>query len=169
MRRRPCGRQCGGRWVSKRNSVRVNVRVKWIAALAALCLVGAACSGDDSEGAKEAPRKVENTTAGADPATGSCRPEGDEKPAQAVLRCGEDAVASVETAWASGTGVAVEVDRRRYILTNQHVVDPFDAVLRKRRARQVFQDLIQRRIAHSIAQDELQRLTQRRTGGWLKP
>jgi S1-C subfamily serine protease len=103
------------------------VRVKWIAALAALCLVGAACSGDDSEGAKEAPRKVENTTAGADPATGSCRPEGDEKPAQAVLRCGEDAVAYVETAWASGTGVAVEVDSRRYILTNQHVVDPFDA------------------------------------------
>jgi hypothetical protein len=51
----------------------------------------------------------------------------------------------------------------------ERLVDPFDAVLRKRRARQVFQDLIHQRIAHSTAQDELQRLTKRQKGGWLKP
>jgi hypothetical protein len=51
----------------------------------------------------------------------------------------------------------------------ERLVDPFDAILRKRRARQVFADLIHQRIAHATAQDELQRLTKRQKGGWLKP
>jgi hypothetical protein len=57
----------------------------------------------------------------------------------------------------------------RFLWLVERLVDPFDAVLRKRRARQVFQDLIHQRIAHSTAQDELQRLTKRQKGGWLKP
>jgi poly-gamma-glutamate synthase PgsB/CapB len=57
----------------------------------------------------------------------------------------------------------------RFLWLVERLVDPFDAVLRKRRARQVFEDLIHQRIAHSTAQDELQRLTKRQKGGWLKP
>lgn len=58
---------------------------------------------------------------------GGCKAAGDERAAKAVLRCTERSVAYVETEVASGTGVVVEVAGARYILTNQHVVDPFDA------------------------------------------
>lgn len=57
----------------------------------------------------------------------------------------------------------------RFLWLVERLVDPFDAVLRKRRAPQVFADLIHQRIAHSTAQGELQRLTKRQKGGWLKP
>ncbi len=53
--------------------------------------------------------------------------EGDEKPAKALLRCGEHSIAFVETLYATGTGVAVRIDDRDYVLTNLHVVDPFDS------------------------------------------
>jgi S1-C subfamily serine protease len=86
----------------------------------AICLFGAGCTGgggESSQGGK--------TSEAAPP---PCRPQGDEKPAKAVLRCTESSVAYVKTEAGSGTGVAVEVAGKLYVLTNEHVVDPFDAV-----------------------------------------
>ena len=56
-----------------------------------------------------------------------CEPEADEQPARAVLRCGEPSIAYVATQFGTGTGVAIALDGERYVLTNQHVVDPYDA------------------------------------------
>ncbi len=49
----------------------------------------------------------------------------------------------------------------------ESVLDPFDAIWRRRRARQVFRDLCDRRISHPRAQAWLQYLTKRQKGGWL--
>lgn len=49
----------------------------------------------------------------------------------------------------------------------ERILDPFDAILRKRRAEQVLDDLAEGRISHPRAQAELQRLTDRQKGGWL--
>lgn len=84
----------------------------------ALAVVMAGCGGGGAD--VPAPAEVSATPSGC--ATG----EG-ERPAKAVLRCTEGAVAFVETEAGSGTGVVIEADGARYLLTNQHVVDPFDA------------------------------------------
>jgi poly-gamma-glutamate synthase PgsB/CapB len=49
----------------------------------------------------------------------------------------------------------------------ERLIDPFDAIWRRRRARQVFRDLCDRRISHPRAQAWLQELTKRQKGGWL--
>jgi len=49
----------------------------------------------------------------------------------------------------------------------ERALDPFDAIWRRRRARQVFRDLCDRRISHPRAQAWLQYLTKRQKGGWL--
>jgi poly-gamma-glutamate synthase PgsB/CapB len=49
----------------------------------------------------------------------------------------------------------------------ERLLDPFDAIWRRRRARLVFRDLCDRRISHSRAQAWLQYLTKRQKGGWL--
>jgi hypothetical protein len=59
-------------------------------------------------------------------ATTACPARAGERPAKRVLRCAEPSVAFVETDAGTGTGVVVELRGRRYLLTNQHVVDPFD-------------------------------------------
>ena len=88
-------------------------------ALRALCcvagVVAAGCSGGGDGAA----------TATASPS--ACAAREGERPAKAVLRCTEGAVAFVETEAATGTGVVIAVDGERYLLTNEHVVDPFDA------------------------------------------
>ena len=71
-----------------------------------------------------------NRSAGEDeakPAEGACARREGEGAAKALLRCTEPSVAFVETEVASGTGVVVELESKRYVLTNEHVVDPFDA------------------------------------------
>lgn len=89
-------------------------------ALASLCcalgVVAVGCSGGGDEGA---------TTASS--SSSACAAREAERPAKAVLRCSERAVAFVETEAASGTGVVIAVDGVRYLLTNEHVIDPFDA------------------------------------------
>ena len=44
-----------------------------------------------------------------------------------MLRCTESSVAFIENELSTGTGVVVALDEQRYLLTNEHVVDPFDA------------------------------------------
>ena len=83
-----------------------------------LALVTFGCTDNDGKGASS-------------PAGGTsssrCQPRSGEQPAKAVLRCTESSVAFIETELASGTGVVVAFDQKRYVLTNQHVVDPFDS------------------------------------------
>ncbi len=84
----------------------------------ALCLGAPACSsdgGDDGDGAAE----------DAAPVAAACAPKGDEKPAKALLRCAQTSVAYVSNPLGTGTGVLVELEGERYVLTNLHVVDPF--------------------------------------------
>ncbi len=64
---------------------------------------------------------------GAGAAPSGCVASQGERPAKAVLRCTEGAVAFVETEAAAGTGVVIEAGGARYLLTNEHVIDPFDA------------------------------------------
>lgn len=59
------------------------------------------------------------------PAGGPCAPRASEKPAKALLRCGQRSIALVETDYATGTGVVVRIKGATYVLTNDHVVDPF--------------------------------------------
>lgn len=48
----------------------------------------------------------------------------------------------------------------------ERLVDPFDAIARTARAKQVLDDLAARRISHKRAQAELKRLSARQKGGW---
>jgi S1-C subfamily serine protease len=82
------------------------------------CLVTIGCSGGSGG---SVPGSIESDERGG----AACRPDGDEKPAKALVRCGETTIAYVTTDWAGGTGVLIEVSGRRYVLTNLHVVDPF--------------------------------------------
>ena len=97
------------------------------AALVAVIAVGACSGGDD-----ERDRAENGSSTGTGSEDGSrgdapCEPEADEQPARAVLRCGEPSIAYVATQFGTGTGVAIALDGERYVLTNQHVVDPYDA------------------------------------------
>jgi hypothetical protein len=91
------------------------------AALIALCLctLAGACTGSD-----DSSDSGSGTSAPA-PAAGPCAPEGDETPAKALLRCGDTSVVFIETPYASGTGIVVEREDERYVVTNLHVIDPF--------------------------------------------
>lgn len=89
-------------------------RAGLLATLLATALAGAACSGGGKEDA--------SSRSGA-----PCGGPADERPAKTVLRCTEGSIAFVQTESGSGTGVVVEVSGKRYVLTNEHVVDPFDA------------------------------------------
>ncbi|MCB9760731.1 MAG: hypothetical protein H6739_12890 [Alphaproteobacteria bacterium] len=51
----------------------------------------------------------------------------------------------------------------------ERLLDPFDAVLRHRRARQLLNALAEQRISHRRAQRALKELTARQKGGWLAP
>jgi S1-C subfamily serine protease len=86
------------------------------AAIVAIAVVGAGCSGSDDDGASPAT---------GDAATTPCTPEAQEEPAKALVRCGDHSIAFVENPWGSGTGIVTEVDGKDYVLTNVHVVDPF--------------------------------------------
>ena len=89
-------------------------------ALSALLLL-AACTGSDGNG------DGGSEGAAATAPTNPCA-VGDQKPSKALISCGDQAIAFIETPYATGTGVAVRVDDADYIVTNLHVVDPFDAV-----------------------------------------
>ena len=101
-------------------------RALWTVACA-LALVAAGCSGDDGTEAAPADVATAGTAPAGDAGAGPCGAAEGEQPAKAVLRCTEGAVAFVETEVATGTGVVVDVDGARYLVTNEHVVDPFDA------------------------------------------
>lgn len=93
-------------------------------AVLAIVLASAACtsSSDSAKASADSDAKPS-----ADAAATPCAPDGDEKPSKALLRCGEHSIAFIETLYATGTGVAVHVDDEDYVLTNLHVVDPFDS------------------------------------------
>lgn len=96
-------------------------RARLGAAVVLVLLAGAACtSSSDSATASS------NEKPTGDAASTPCAPKDDEKPAKALLRCGDGSIAFIETLYATGTGVAVRVDDEDYVLTNLHVVDPFD-------------------------------------------
>lgn len=61
-------------------------------------------------------------------ADSTCNISDDTTPVRALLSCTERSVVQVLTNGASGTGVVVSVDDTTYVVTNEHVVDPFDAV-----------------------------------------
>lgn len=84
----------------------------------ALALTGACSSSDDTTATTDGA-----ASAGATP----CAPTGDLTAAKALLACGERSILFVETDYASGTGIVVDHDDEQYVLTNLHVVDPFDA------------------------------------------
>ena len=88
------------------------------AALIVVAVVTAGCSSG-GDGAKST-----TTTA---PAAPPCKARTGERPAKAVLRCTEASVAFIENELGTGTGLVVVLDKKRYLLTNEHVVDPFDA------------------------------------------
>lgn len=96
------------------------------AALTAAVILGgmaaATCSGGGDGGAGG-----DGTGADGATTTTTCPARADERPAKRVLRCAEPSVAFVETDAGSGTGVVVAMGGQRYLLTNQHVIDPFDA------------------------------------------
>ena len=85
-------------------------------ALAALLVLGG-CTGSDDE--------ADGASATAD--RNPCA-VGDSTPSKALIACGDESVVFIETPYATGTGVAVRVDDENYVVTNLHVVDPFDAV-----------------------------------------
>ncbi len=49
----------------------------------------------------------------------------------------------------------------------ESMLDPIDSVRRRRRAKQVMDDLIARRISHGRAAKEMRRVYERQSGGWL--
>jgi len=57
----------------------------------------------------------------------TCAPRAGEKVAKGLLRCAEGSIAYVSNDYASGTGVVIDHDGARYVLTNSHVVDPFSS------------------------------------------
>lgn len=81
-----------------------------LAGLATLAVLASACS---PLGEKSSPS--------------ACVSQDGEKPAKVVLRCTEKSIAFVETESGSGTGVVVNLDKKKYVLTNEHVVDPFNS------------------------------------------
>jgi S1-C subfamily serine protease len=88
-----------------------------VIALVPALLVLAGCSlGTESARRSSAPRP-----------DSPCSPVGDQAPAKALLQCGEQSVAFVETPYATGTGVVVEHVDELYVLTNLHVVDPYSS------------------------------------------
>jgi len=92
------------------------VPVAFLLAAGLLAASGCSSGSDGSDTAAPATTVVD----------GPCTPETDEKPAKALLRCAEGSVAFVENEDASGTGVAIADGDDIYVLTNAHVVDPFD-------------------------------------------
>jgi hypothetical protein len=86
--------------------------------LAVLTLVAFGCTGDKGKGESSSKRVGSSSV---------CKPTSGEQPAKAVLRCKEASIAFIETELGSGTGVIVALDKKRYLLTNEHVVDPFDS------------------------------------------
>ena len=84
---------------------------------AVLTLIAFGCTDDDGQRG--------NASAGG--SSSACKPRGGEKAPKAVLRCTEASIAFIETEVGSGTGVVVAVDKKRYLLTNEHVIDPFDS------------------------------------------
>ena len=82
-----------------------------------------ACTGSGDSGNSSAKSDEKSATSADTP----CAAIGDEKPSKALLRCGEHSVVFVETLYATGTGVAVTYEDQDYVLTNLHVVDPFDS------------------------------------------
>jgi hypothetical protein len=91
------------------------------ASVLALALVGAVACTSSGDASKESDAVEEGA------ATTACTPTRDEKPAKALLRCGESSIVFIETLYATGTGVAVRLEDEDYVLTNLHVVDPFDS------------------------------------------
>ena len=86
-----------------------------IALVALLVLGGCTGSDDKADGA--------TTTVASNPCD-----VGDRAPSKALIACGDESVVFIETPYASGTGVAVRVDDADYVVTNLHVVDPFESV-----------------------------------------
>ncbi len=84
-----------------------------------------------------------------------------------VVRRVESRLAALLAARSRGAGSVAKTSRVRTLA--ERVLDPFDAVLRARRARQILADLANGRVAHRRAQAELKRLSVRQKGGWLKP
>ncbi|NLA36563.1 MAG: trypsin-like peptidase domain-containing protein [Actinobacteria bacterium] len=94
--------------------------------LIVLILTGTACrtGGDNgSNGGSEGADGGDRPPAAV--VTNPCEPTGEESIAKALVRCGDAAVAYVSTPSGGGTGVVIEVDGGRYLLTNAHVVDPY--------------------------------------------
>ncbi|MFT4624323.1 MAG: poly-gamma-glutamate synthase PgsB/CapB [Myxococcota bacterium] len=56
---------------------------------------------------------------------------------------------------------------RWLLIVVERLIDPFDAVLRRRRARRVLEDLATQRVGHRRAATVLAALTKRQKGGWL--
>ncbi len=78
-----------------------------------------ACTGSGSESGRD----EATPAATANP----CAVGEGQKPATQLVSCGEQSIVLIETPLATGTGVAVRVDDEDYVVTNLHVVDPFDA------------------------------------------
>ncbi len=93
------------------------------AALLALCVLALAGACTSSDDASDSATSNDKGDAAATP----CAPSGDATPATALLACGEHSIVFIQTDYASGTGVVVERDATQYVLTNLHVVDPFDS------------------------------------------
>jgi hypothetical protein len=72
-------------------------------------------------------------------------------------------IASLEAASGASQGKRSSPLRRLF----ERLLDPFDAVLRRRAADRAFRALIAGEIGHTEAQDALQALTARQKGGWL--
>lgn len=95
-------------------SVRGEVKKLGVVLLVLVAMVGSSCKNRSDGDAEPGPASA-------------CERRNGEGAAKAVLRCTEPSVAFVETEIGSGTGVVVELESQRYVLTNEHVVDPFDA------------------------------------------
>lgn len=100
----------------------MSTRTRSVSATVVLLLALTACSPGKGIDEGSASSSVPGDGSGS-----ACTPADGEATAKALLRCGERSVAFIETPYATGTGVVVEVDDETYIVTNLHVVDPFDA------------------------------------------
>lgn len=92
-----------------------------LAVAVSFALAAAGCSSDSAEPTgttrSEAPAR--------DSVDSPCAPADGEPVAKALVRCGDDAIGFVSTDDGFGTGIVVEADGARWILTNAHVVDPY--------------------------------------------
>jgi S1-C subfamily serine protease len=96
-------------------------QVKYVLSVAAAAaLLVSACGGTSDEGTPKETNPEEVST--------PCSPGTDESPSKALIRCGATSLAFIETPFATGSGVAVEVDGEDYVVTNLHVTYPFDRV-----------------------------------------